>query len=86
MARPTKGERTPGSGRAPGASNHLTREVKQAIELAFEQLGGAAYLVEVGQTKPEVFCALLGKILPKQVDSTGAMEILYRIHRGPKPE
>lgn len=86
VGRPPGGGKTPGSGRVAGTPNKLTRDVKEAISNAFTKVGGEDYLVIVAHEKPEVFCTLLGKILPRQVDQTGAMEILYRIHRGPKPE
>jgi len=54
-------------GRAKGTPNKLTVEIKSAIERAFQELGGWKWLVEVGEKKPEVFCALLAKILPSQL-------------------
>ena len=87
MPRPQKGDpRIPGSGRAAGTPNKLTRDVKDAIANAFETVGGESYLVGIAMNKPEAFCTLLGKILPRQVDQTGELEIHYRIVRGPKPE
>ena len=40
---------------------------KAAIEEAFGEVGGAAWLVEQAKEKPEVFAGLLGKIIPKEV-------------------
>lgn len=86
MAFPKGRPRPEGAGRKAGTPNALTRDVKEAIAQAFDQAGGVDYLVSIADSKPEVFCTLLGKILPKQVDQTGEMEIHYRIVRGPKPE
>jgi hypothetical protein len=33
--------------------------------LSFERLGGAAYLEEVARRDPRTYCALLGKVLPR---------------------
>lgn len=86
LPKPPKGERVPGSGRPAGQPNRITREIRDAISKAFDEVGGADYLVKIAETKPEVFCGLVGKIIPREVDATGAMEIVYRIHRGVKPE
>jgi hypothetical protein len=34
---------------------------------AFDQVGGVEYLTMVARTHPQVFCALLGKVLPAQM-------------------
>ena len=60
--------RTKTGGRQPGAVNKLNADVRDAIFNAFEKVGGQDYLVKVANEHPQVFCTLLGKILPKQVD------------------
>ena len=60
------GEKT--GGRKKGTPNKLTREVKQCIEQAFQNVGGVKYLERVAEDNPAVFCTLLGKILPKDVN------------------
>ena len=70
MAAETIGSGKPGPGRPPGSSNKLTRDIKEAILHAFESVGGASYLERVATENPQVFCALLGKVLPTQI--TGA--------------
>ena len=57
-------------GRPAGSQNIHTIELRHAIQTAFAKLGGAAYLVKVGQSKPETFCALLARSMPTQ--HTGA--------------
>ena len=54
-------------GRAKGTPNKLTRAVREAIERAFEKVGGDDYLVTVAKEQPQVFCTLLGKLLPMQL-------------------
>lgn len=56
-----------GKGRKPGVPNKLTRDVKAAIEAAFEEVGGAEYLKRQAEENPQAFLTLLGKILPKDV-------------------
>ncbi len=70
-ARPNTGGRRPGSGWKPGSPNKITADVKNAIVEAFDKAGGVAYLVEVAKTNPQVFCSLLGKVLPLQVTGQG---------------
>lgn len=57
-----------GKGRPKGSQNKLTRTVKQAIEAAFEQVGGPEYLARQAEENPAAFMTLLGKVLPTQTD------------------
>lgn len=61
------GKGTPGPGRKPGIPNKLTRDVKAAIEQAFNDVGGVEYLKAQAAENPQAFLTLLGKILPKDV-------------------
>ena len=70
-ARPNTGGKRPGSGRKKGSPNKFTMEIKSAIVEAFERKGGAEYLMKVADEKPEVFCSLLGKVLPMQITGDG---------------
>lgn len=53
-------------GRPAGAQGLHTVELRDAIREAFEKLGGAKFLIGLGHTKPETFCALLARTLPTQ--------------------
>jgi hypothetical protein len=43
--------------------------VKEAIEQAFNDVGGAAYLAEMAREQPVAFMSLLGKVIPQQVSA-----------------
>jgi len=68
------GERT--IGRAKGTPNQLTASVKDAIQNAFEKLGGTSYLVHVGRTDPRTFCALLSRLLPTKLANADGSPLL----------
>ena len=68
------GERT--VGRVKGTPNKLTVSIRDAIEHAFEELGGTSYLVHVGRTDPRTFCALLGKLLPTKLANADGSPLL----------
>jgi hypothetical protein len=68
------GERT--VGRAKGTQNKLTVSIREAIEHAFDELGGAGYLVHVGRSDPRTFCALLGKLLPTKLANADGSPLL----------
>jgi hypothetical protein len=68
------GERT--IGRAKGTPNALTVSVREAVERAFEKLGGASYLEHVGRTDPRTFCALLSKLLPTKLANADGSPLL----------
>ena len=65
MARPKGLPKT--GGRRAGTPNVITRQVKTAIEDAFDKLGGMDYLVRIGREQPQVFCQLLGRVLPRNL-------------------
>lgn len=51
-------------GRRKGTPNRITRSLREAIESAFNEAGGSAYLVRVAHEDPRTFCALLAKTIP----------------------
>ena len=51
-------------GRKPGTPNKLTADVREAINAAFGEVGGTAYLVEIAKADPRTFCTLLSKLVP----------------------
>jgi hypothetical protein len=63
-------------GRVKGQPNKLTASIKDAIEHAFDELGGASYLVHVGRQDPRTFCALLGKLLPTKLANADGSPLL----------
>ena len=66
-----KGQRR--GGRQKGTANKSTRLVKQALEEAFDQLGGVESLVTFGREHPTEFYKLWSKLLPKEakIEHTG---------------
>lgn len=71
-------------GRKRGTPNKLTADIKAAIETAFHQVGGPDYLIGVAGTDPAVFCGLLGKILPTQLQHSGGVSLTDRVDRPPR--
>ena len=63
-----RGKKPLGSGRKKGSQNKITVELKQMIEGAIEEVGGQKYLVSLARKRPEIFCQLLGRLLPKAVE------------------
>ena len=64
------GKRKPpraGMGRPKGSVNKTTASIKQAIEAAFNGVGGHEYLMRQAEENPQAFLTLLGKIIPAQV-------------------
>src|SRR5216684_3000307 len=64
-----KGTRPPaaGRGRAKGARNKITADVKAMILGALTAKGGQAYLEQQADKNPVAFMSLLAKILPMQL-------------------
>jgi hypothetical protein len=61
-----------GKGRPKGASNKLTKTIREAVEISFDKIGGADWLARMADEQPVAYMTLLGKVLPQQVEHTGA--------------
>jgi hypothetical protein len=60
-----------GKGRPPGAQNKTTTLIKEAVIKAAEKAGGGDmvdYLARQAEENPGPFLALLGKVLPTQIE------------------
>lgn len=51
-------------GRSKGTPNKVTKDLKEAILGAFNEVGGQSYLETVARDDVKTFCTLLGKVLP----------------------
>ena len=61
-----------GKGRPKGQPNRLTKTMKEAIEKAFQNVGEHLYLEKMANgtaTDRQAFMALIGRLLPMQVNS-----------------
>jgi hypothetical protein len=63
-----RGGRRPGSGRKPGTPNKLTADIRASILEAYNLAGGAQYLVKQSQANPQAFMALIGKVIPREIE------------------
>jgi hypothetical protein len=54
-------------GKPKGATNHITREIKQMVCEALESAGGVDYLAAKAESHPAAFLALVGRVIPLQV-------------------
>lgn len=77
MAAP-KGTRPPaaGIGRKKGVPNKTTALLKEQLLGALAANGGQAYFSKLAKTKPEVFCSLLGRIIPTQITGEGGGPVM----------
>lgn len=57
--------------RQPGTPNKITKTIKEAILEAFDRVGGAEYLAQLAEDDPRTFGALLGKVIPQQLEHSG---------------
>lgn len=66
------GGRRPGAGRKPGVPNKITANVKEALEIAFQGVGGVPKLVAWGKKNPAEFFKIWAKLLPASIHLGGA--------------
>jgi hypothetical protein len=60
-----------GMGRPKGAKNKIPRSLKETILASLDDAGGRAYLVQQAKENPNAYMALLGKVLPSDVQVSG---------------
>ncbi|MEP7454292.1 hypothetical protein [Phyllobacterium sp. SB3] len=60
---------TGGPGRGKGSKNKITKTLKEAVKLAFDEVGGVEYLVAVAKADPKTFMQILAKLIPTEVNS-----------------
>ncbi len=60
-----KGEKRPNQGKR--GPNKMTKELKEMILGALNDVGGQEYLARRAEENPAAFLALIGKVLPLQV-------------------
>ena len=63
------GGRREGAGRPKGAANKISRDIREMILQALDQVGGVNYLAQRAIDTPGPFLALLSKVMPMQVAS-----------------
>ena len=77
---PPKGTRkVPNSGGSrKGKPNKVTKALKEMIQDALTEVGGADYLVEQAKENPTAFLTLVGKTLPKDLnlDAKGPLTVI----------
>ncbi len=66
-------------GRVCGTPNKLTVSVKEAILGALEEAGGVKYLLGVARENPQVFCALLAKLLPNEITGGSGEALQFQV-------
>ncbi len=66
LTRENDGETRGKVGRPKGRPNRITQDLREVIQQAFHKAGGRDYLVRVAKSRPDVFLALVGKILPQE--------------------
>lgn len=72
-------KRLPNAGRKKGTPNKVTVEVKQAIALAFEGIGGVAKLTAWAKKNPALFYTKVWiKLLPMKVTVDGNIDVQHR--------
>jgi len=82
-----------GKGRPPGATNHTTRVLKEAILTAAAHVGEdgkgkdglTGYMVRLAKRQPRAFAGLLGRVLPTEIKADGAVALvpIQKVHLVP---
>lgn len=62
------GGRREGAGRPIGSQSKIGQQIRQALHEALDAVGGVEYLKDVAKTNPQVFCSLVSKIIPAEIE------------------
>ena len=62
-------------GRKKGSKNRNPQKVISMILRSLDQVGGTKYLVRMAEEQPASYLALLGKVIPKQQQVSGTVNI-----------
>jgi hypothetical protein len=82
MAAPKGRPRPEGAGRQKGSTNKVTSDIKQMILGALDDAGGRAYLAEQAILNPGPFMSLIGKVIPKDVNTEMSGGITIQVTTG----
>ena len=63
-----RGGPRPGAGRPKGSLDKGNALIREMIVEALDQAGGVEYLVRQANAKPAAFLALIGKVMPVQIE------------------
>ncbi len=80
--------RTSGQGRPKGAANKTTSEVKAMVIAALQRVGGIEYLAARALDQPVAFMALVGRVMPLQLEGSpeGGAVIIQVVTGVPEPD
>jgi len=75
-----------GAGRPKGSPNRTTVAVKEALQQAFDGVGGVEALTKFAKSDPDAFYKLWVKMLPQEVRASVAFspELIAQIQEGRK--
>ncbi len=68
----------PRGGRRKGEPNKITGSIKEMIETALSNAGGAEYLTRQAKANPAAFMALVGKLVPKDLKVEGHLQVDHK--------
>jgi hypothetical protein len=66
-----------GAGRPKGVSNKVTKELKEMILGALDDVGGQDYLARQADENPTAFLTLVGKVLPMAIKAESTITAGY---------
>jgi hypothetical protein len=74
--------RRPPGGSRKGSPNKLSASVREGIQRAYDELGGANALLAWARENPTVFYTQLwAKLLPMEINAQGGTELIVRVVR-----
>lgn len=78
-----RGGKREGAGRPAGSLDKGNALIREMIVEALDKAGGVTYLVRQAEAKPAAFLALIGKVMPVQIEAdvnanvNGSIEVRF---------
>ena len=69
-------------GRVKGTPNRVTRTVREALHMSFQELGAERYLIHLANKQPKAYAALLAKTIPTEITGANGAPLQVRVVGG----
>lgn len=77
--KPGRGGARPGGGRPKGSLDKGNALIREMIVQALDAAGGVEYLRSTAESHPAAFLALVGKVMPVQVEGSGGGAVAHSL-------
>lgn len=75
-----------GKGRRRGSKNKVSKQAKELVLEALDDLGGKQWLLDLAEREPRSFAAMVQKLVPTEVDAKVDHDVTISLNVGKRPQ